>query len=243
MASDFEHYLNHLFEEHIALSARRSRPLPHRGMEFGDEFAYPMWELYQAYEVTEMIRQGLDPYALNSAKLTEIMSRAASGIRGHNELLEEFGFAAVVDSEYETIARRMRPKHLPKSEREALEHYGFDRVADSASEIVRAARLHAEDDRGRRREEVSPTYDLSQVASRIAAAGETERERGELLDDLAARRSDALRPALNETVSGRTRSPQKRTRRRSRDAGSRAWARSFRVLRCPWLISLLPLAR
>lgn len=67
MASDFEQYLEHLFEERIALPVQRHRQRRHHHFEFDDPFADAMWTLHEAYAVTEMFRLGLDPYDLDPA--------------------------------------------------------------------------------------------------------------------------------------------------------------------------------
>jgi hypothetical protein len=134
--------------------------------------------------ILRSIAAGLEPYDnYRLERLSQMLRDVAGGLEANSNVLERTGFAEVIDSDFEIIARGMRPEHLPPEEAEALRTLGFSHTADHLPGLLYVVRHRAEVNPLR---ETPPSRALERTAEAIADAAEDHDRLAEIEQRLAA---------------------------------------------------------
>ena len=193
---EYEQYVEHLWNENVRPIAESHRPSPRRfpGEPWTWQVEEVLSQIRRASDVLDAIRGGLDPYDLRTARLRRMISDVKQALRDHSALLESFGFADVIDSDYSMIARGMRPQHLPLQEADLMRELGFPRLAESLGGIVASVRQFEAGNSSDYRREVTPTRELERVVQVLDQMDDRlEKMEGleDRLADLNRRQADA----------------------------------------------------
>jgi len=188
----YEAYAKYLYERDIAPVVATHRPNSKRHpLEWYDEFEYPLSRLSRSEGTLRLIAVTPDVYETFRPQALEGVIRDASmGVGANNRMLSELGFAETLDSEYPTLARGMRPEHLPPEEAELLRRFGFPEVADNLPGILYVVREHARTTVDRF-QEVPPTQEMRNLVERLDQAARDHSRLAEIEEELVVlRRSD-----------------------------------------------------
>lgn len=98
-----------------------------------------------------------------------MLGQAGDGVRSNLRVLNELGFAAVLDSDYLTLARGMRAELLPPQEAEVLQRLGFPDAAADLPALLYMVRRNAESVTGRNTNFL-PTVEMSSLVDRLNQA-------------------------------------------------------------------------
>jgi hypothetical protein len=183
----YEAYVKYLYDRDIGPAVSRHRPGRHP-MEWYDEYEHPLDRLARADAILRLIEATSDPYDIfRPQALARVIQDTATGVRANSEMLADLGFAETLDSEYSTLARGMRPEHLPTQEAELLRRYGFLEVAENLPGMLYVVREHAVASVGTY-QEVPPTGELRNVVERLDQAAQDHDRLAEIEEELAALR-------------------------------------------------------
>lgn len=181
----YEAYAKYLYDRDIAPSVSRHRPGRHPMGRY-EEFEYPLSRLARADATLRLVVATPDVYGTFRVQALESVIRDTSmGVEANSRMLNELGFAETLDSEYSTLARGMRPEHLPPEEATLLRQLGFPEVADSLPGILYVVREHARTSVSSY-QDLSPTAAMRDVVERLDQAGQDHNRLGEIEEELAA---------------------------------------------------------
>jgi hypothetical protein len=180
----YEAYAKYLYDRDIAPAVTR-----HAGrykMERHHELEYPLSLLAQADAILRLVVATPDVYDVFRVQALEgVIRQTRWAVEANSRMLDELGFAATLDSEYSTLARGMRPEHLPPEEATLLRQLGFPEVAESLPGILYMVRERARTSVSRY-EDRSPTAAMRDVVERLDQAQKDHNRLGEIEEELAA---------------------------------------------------------
>jgi len=184
--SGYEAYVRYLYDNDIAPVVSRYRATGRRHMEWDFEFEYPLAQLSRANAMLRAMAQTPNIYdTFRAQALEKLLRDTAQGVRANSSVLGDLGIADVIDREYSTIARGMRPEHLPPEEADLLRRFGFPDVADHLPGVLYMVREHAEASASRQRE-MPPSIEMGNLIERLDQAAKGHNRLGEIEEELAA---------------------------------------------------------
>lgn len=191
---DYEAYVKYLYERDVAPHLFRGRLRRHHPFEWYEEFEYPLERLAQANASLRLLSITSDEYETFRPKaLAGVIRDASLGVGTNARALQDLGFAETIDSEYLTLARGMRPDHLPAEELEMLRRFGFPEVAENLAGILWVVREHATTAPSRNRD-LLPTGEMRIVEQVLDQAAKDHDRIGEIEDELVALRRSQEQP-------------------------------------------------
>lgn len=183
----YEGYVKYLYERNITSQAggRRRHPL-----HFEEEFAYPLSELGRADSTLRFLSATSDPYDIvRPQALANVLGQVRDGVRSNLRVLNQLGFAAVLDSNYLTLARGMRVELLPPQEAEVLQRLGFPDAAADLPALLYMVRRNAESVTGRNFNFL-PTAEMSSLVERLDQARQDHDRLGSIEEEIIVLRRD-----------------------------------------------------
>ena len=182
----YEAYAKYLYERDVVPVLSRHRPNRRHPMEWYEEFEYPLSRLARADATVRLITSTPDVYdTFRPQALGRVIRDTSTGLEANSRMLNDLGFAETIDAEYSTLARGMRPEHLPAEEAELLRRFGFPEVADNLPGILYVVREHAVAFVGTYRE-IPPTREMRNAVERLQQAAKDHDRLGEIEEELAA---------------------------------------------------------